>query len=328
MLKKTAVATIVLSTLAGCKLLGPSQVCTPDTRVDIPAAEVTAKSSGDLKIIVLPIDMDFSDSAKKKLTSVYRNDLEAQISDSGAKLVDRKLANKLKNEIKLAEQSGRYNTKGVPIADMAVLTEITASDFSKSYSDAYSYTNKKGETVRVAAKCNYRVDIKAVSKVVSLPSMELVKRIDLKGSSSISTETRNSSCNFSQSQYSGLASKAATKSVNYNHDFSKLLAPTASVIELRQCEAGSMVKINMGKDKNITPGADIQFSKIMKVDNETETHGYGEGYVVNVEPGGIGKKFSWVSIDEKTALKVQKGDEVKVMPKGCDWNIGCRLSNL
>ncbi|MDB1124189.1 hypothetical protein [Vibrio algarum] len=331
MFKKTAVAALVITSLSGCALMGgPEHVCTPDTRVDIPVAEVELKSTEDQRVIVLPVDMEFDDSAKKKLQSVVRNDLEAQIAGSGAKLVDRKLANKLKNEIKLAEQSGRYNTKGVPIADLAVLTEITASEFSKEYVEASSWVDDDGESHYIPPKCRFEVEVKAVAKIISLPGMELVKRMELEGDERTSTETRSSSCKFTTSQYASLASKAASESVQYNPELKKMLAPSSTVVELRTCEEGPMVKIAMGSDKNVSPGAEIAFSKHMKVDDEIETFGYGEGTVVNIPEHGIKKKYSWVAIDEKVATKVNKGDAVKIMPKACDslLDLECQTQDL
>lgn len=319
MLKQTAVALGVSLMLSGCISTGPDAICTPDMAVNLANAEVPAKSSEDRKVIVLPVDMDFKDSAQKKMQSVIRNALESQVIETGTQLVDRKLANKLKKEIKLAEQSGRYNTKGVPIADYAVLTEITSTDFSKSFDEARSYKNKKGETIHVPASCRYEVDVTAIVKIVSLPDMALVKRIEIKGDDSSSTETRNSSCPISNAGYQGLASKAAAEAVEYSSDLKKMMAASAPVLEVRQCEAGIMAKIAIGSEKNVKPNDTIAFSKILKnSEGELETFAVGEGTVVNIPTHGIKAKYSWVSIDEETSLKLRKGDAAKIVPKDCN----------
>lgn len=319
MFKKTLLATTLLITLPGCiSLTGPDAVCTPDTRVNIETADVQMPSTEDLKVIILPIDAEFKDSSNEKVKSVIRNALEEQVANSGANLVDRKLANKLKGEIKLAEQSGRYNSKGVPVADYAILTEIVSTDFSKSYQEAYSYENDDGETKHVPAKCSYEVDVKAIAKVVSLPSMELIKRIELSGDEYMVTETRSSSCPMSNTQYTALASKAGAESVEHTHDLKDLLAPSAPIMELRQCEEGNMVKVAMGQNKKVSPGLGVQFSKAMKnEEGEVETFGIGEGEVVDIPEHGIKPTYSWVSIDEEVALKVQKGNQAKLEPKKC-----------
>ncbi|WP_261836564.1 hypothetical protein [Vibrio ishigakensis] len=312
MLKKTLVASALVSTLAGCAG-GIDTVCTPDTRVELETAEVQLPSSENMKVVVLPIDIDFEDVAAKKMQAVFRNELESQINSTGANLVDRKIANKVKSEIKLAEQSGRLNTKGVPIADYAVITEITSSELSKSFKESYTYENDDGETKVVPAKCRYDVDVKAIAKIVALPSMDVVKRIELEGDTYASTEARNSSCPISGAQYTSMASKSASEAVNYSAELRKTLAASAPVIEMRQCEVGSQVKLAMGKKQKIKPGADILFTNAVKsLEGETEVFPIGEGYVVNNEINAVTDKYSWVVIDEETALKVQKGSMGKV----------------
>ncbi len=319
MLKQSAVALGLTTLLAGCQLTGPSAVCTPDTIVNIPEAEVPAKSSDDVKVIVLPVDLEFEDSAKDRLQSIVRNALETHVTETGTQLVDRKLANKLKKEIKLAEQSGRYNAKGVPIADYAIITEITSSDLSYKHTEAHTATNLlTGEDMFVPARCDFDVDFTAVAKVVTLPDMTLVKRIELKGDESLQTDTKRTDCPISKATYQGLASKAAAEAVDYNAELRTLLAARAPIVELRQCEAGSMVKIAMGSEKNVAPNAKVAFSKVMKnSEGELETFAAGEGTVVNIPEHGIKAKYSWVSIDEETALKVQKGDAARIVPTAC-----------
>ncbi|XAW89666.1 hypothetical protein ABDK09_08205 [Vibrio sp. CDRSL-10 TSBA] len=328
MFKPTAVALGVSLLLSGCKLMGEDAICTPDTAVPIAQADVAAKSSEDRKVIVLPVDMEFKDSAQKRIQSVVRNSLESQVIETGTQLVDRKLANKLKSEIKLAEQSGRYNTKGVPIADYAVLTEITSSDLTASFSESYTYKNKKGETKRVPSKCSFEVDVNAIVKVVSLPDMALVKRIDISGDETSTTETRDSRCPISPAGYKGLAAKAAAEAVEYSGDIKELLAAQATVMELRQCETGSMVKIGVGSDKNVQPNDEVTFSTIMKnAAGEQETFNVGEGEVVNNPQHGIKQKYSWVNIDEETALKLHIGDAAKIVPSVCPtFDFGCKAN--
>lgn len=315
MFKQSAVALGLTTLLSGCMMTGPDAICTPDTVVNIPQAEVPAKNSEEIKVIVLPVDLDFKDSAKNKLQSVVRNALETHVTDTGTQLVDRKIANKLTKEIKLAEQSGRYNTKGVPIADYAVITEITSSDLSYKHTEAHTATNLlTGKDMFVPARCKFDVDFTAVAKIVTLPDMALVKRIELKGDESMTTDTNKSDCPISNATYEGLASKAAAEAVNYSSELKSLLAASAPIMELRQCEAGSMVKIAIGSDKNVQPNAKVAFSKILKnSEGELETFAVGEGTVVNIPDHGIKAKYSWVGIDEETALKVQKDDAAKLV---------------
>ncbi|OBT01175.1 hypothetical protein A9261_03580 [Vibrio tasmaniensis] len=330
MLKKTLVAGAVLTTLSGCASV--SEVCTPDTRVEIEAADIQLPSSDDTKVVVLPVDLEFKNSASKKMQAAMRNALETQIDATGANLVDRKIANKVKSEIKLAEQSGRLSSKGVPIADYAVITEITRADLSTSFSERRTYENDEGETKVVPASCSYDFDVEAIAKVVALPSMEVMKRIKLEGDFYSSSETSNSRCPVSESGYGSMAAKAAAEAVDHSTDLSKMLAASAPVLEMRQCAAGTQVRVAMGKQQKIKPGADIVFSNAMKsLEGDTEIYPIGEGYVVNNEINAVTDKHSWIVIDEELSLKVKKGTMGKVDASSiqCDFtDLECHEKNL
>ncbi|MEZ8879441.1 hypothetical protein [Vibrio lentus] len=323
MLKKTLMASAVLITLSGCATVG--EVCTPDSRIEIEAADIQLPSSANMEVVVLPVDIEFKNAASKKMQSAMRNALETQIDKTGAKLVDRKIANKVKSEIKLAEQSGRLSTSGVPIADYAIITEITHADLSKSFSERRTYINDDGETVVVAPKCSYDFDVEAIAKVVALPSMDVVKRINLKGDHYSSTETSNSRCPVSEVTYTSMAAKATAEAVAYSTDIKKMLAASGPVVEMRQCEVGTQVRIAMGKNQNIEPGADILFSNAVKsLEGETEIYPIGDGYVVNNEINAVTEKYSWVVIDEEVSLKVKKGTMGKVDAS----SIQCSITDL
>ncbi|KXF83037.1 hypothetical protein [Enterovibrio coralii] len=330
MFKKGLVAVSLAAAISGCQLTQVSDVCLPTDMVEIENAAVPSKKSEDIKVIVLPVDMSFDDPAKGRLQTVFRNDLEATIEKTGSKLVDRKLANKLKGEIKLAEQSGRYNTSGVPIADLAIITEVTASDLSYSFTERREKTNDEGETKVYPAHCDFRTEVKAVAKVVSLPNMELVQRIEFSSTDTFSSETNNSKCPISSAQYTSMASDAAEQAVKYNFELQKLLAPSAPVTEMRYCEnGGNQVKVAMGGNKRIKPGADISFSQVFKSeDGTTETYTVGEGYVVNHENDAVKPSFSWVAINEELSLKLRKGDNAKLVPEECKpWDLLCMTNN-
>ena len=315
--KKGLIAVALISIISGCSSMDPDRLCLPSERIEINNAEIPVVPNKDQKIIVLPIDIPYPESASQSLKTVILNELEASILNIGGQVVDRKLANKLKNEIKLAEQSGRYNTNGVPIADIAVITEVTASNLSYSFEKESKSKNKDGETKYHPAKCKFNVDVKAITKVISLPDMSLLERIEFDGSDSSSTETRDSDCPITQAKYAGMANKAATNAIKHSFELQKMLAPIAPVIELRQCDAGSMVKIGMGSNRKIRPGSDIIFSQIYKNESgEIETYTIGEGKVVDIENDGIKPTFSWVAIEDELPLKLRRGDAAKIIP-GC-----------
>lgn len=326
MFKKLLVSAAVVATLAGC---GKQDLCPSSTRVELQEATVVGVDSTSKKVIVLPVDMNFKDVAGDKLKSVLLDSIESQVYATGTEIVDRKLASKLKKEIKLAEQSGHYNVSGVPVAQFAVITEITSSELSKDFRESYVTEMKdlisgKKKKVRIPAKCSFEVEVKANAKVVTLPEMKVLERFTIQGDESLTSETNNSSCPINKASYTSLASKAASEAVAYSNSIKKMFASSGRVLELRQCEAGSMVKISMGKNKKIVPKMAIDFLSQEVVDNgdgttEVETRDYAEGTVVN-NKHAVSEKYSWVMIDEDDALKVQKGDKVKVNAEvQCSW---------
>lgn len=336
MFNKALLGLFIASALSGCAV---KEVCPPGTEVDIPEAEVKAKNSGTQKVIVLPADINFDDPAAKNLKSVVLDKLENQVYSTGMELVDRKLANKLKGEIKLAEESGRYNTSGVPIADYAVITTITSSELSKSFREEYTAEVKDLITGRkrlktFPAQCTHRVDFKAVAKLVSLPNMKLIDRINLSGSDSNVSETRNSACPINNAGYIGLAAKAAAEAVDDDYTLRKNFAASAYTMVMRTCDAGSMVKISMGKNKKILPKMDVHFMKQAMVDDgsggtEIETYGYGEGYIVDNHEHGVKENHSWVVIDDEIAPKIHKGDKVKVKAAPCKLlDVACQSRKI
>ena len=198
---------------------------------------------------------------------------------------------------------------------------MTRADLSTSFSERRTYENDDGETKVIPASCSYDFDVEAIAKVVALPSMEVVKRIKLEGDKYSSSETNNSRCPVSNATYGSMATKAATEAVNYSAEINKMLAASAPVLEMRQCEAGTQVRIAMGKNQKIKPGVDILFSNAMKsMEGETEIHPIGEGYVVNNEINAVTDKYSWVVVDEEVSLKMKKGTISKV-----DASLSCSL---
>ncbi|MEJ2763808.1 hypothetical protein VV869_07480 [Photobacterium sp. MCCC 1A19761] len=317
-MRKTVIySAIMMATLSGCQLTSVAEVCPASTRVDLAQAEVPAVGSANAKVLVIPANIEFDDHAKARIQKAITSSIEDQIDEAGRQIVDRKTALKLKDEIILAEQSGRYNTKGIPVADYAVITDINYANFSKHFSEASTTIDLDGNLKYVPPACRFEAEVKANTRIVTLPDMKTVENIQFVGSEYQSTETRNSSCPFSKEQYQGLVTEAAKNAILRNDKLKNILAPSGSVVEMRQCEVGTMVKVDMGSDNGVTPDWEMKFvtrEKVAKVDGdgfEIETHGYGEGTVVNNAEHGIKPNYSWVVIDEEMAPKVRRGDTVK-----------------
>ncbi|RTR36916.1 hypothetical protein EKG38_21695 [Shewanella canadensis] len=317
MLKKTLVTLATLATITGCQSTA-TNVCPSSTRVEMPMSGHQIKSSASTKVLVFEPDMKFETDTAKRITASFHQSLSNQVNMTGSKIVDRSLAKKLKSELQIAEASGRYSSEGVPIADYAVFSDIGVADFSREFKAAHeSYDPFKDKRVMVAAACSFKATIEASIRAVSLPEMITMKQIQFVGDESFSYDTYDSRCPISKDQINSMISKAAKHAVTRNDDLKNLLAPRASVVEMRKCEVGTMVRIDIGSSQGVLPEWDVNFSTHEKVTNyagelEVESRGYGKGVVINNAEHGIKPNYSWVMIDADMASKVKRGDTVKV----------------
>ncbi|MCW8331913.1 hypothetical protein MD588_24245 [Photobacterium sp. SDRW27] len=346
MSKKLLLAAMITSTLSGCQLMSdvepaPEGVCRSNARINIPQGDVAVKTSQGKKAIVLPVDVASGIDHSKAVANAFQRRLESQVDVSGAKLVDRSLAGKMKQEIELAEQSGRYNTSGVAIADYAVLAEVTSSTLSYSFSDEETKVNDEGERKYYPASCKFTGKVEGLVKVVALPSMEVLKRIEIAGkeSSSFDQDRPDSDCPISQRQYKRLIEEAAKNAVNRNDDLKNQLAPSGVVEELRQCEEfGAMVRVNMGSNQGIRPETEMHISSPEQVETpdgkvEVEMYPVAKGTTTEDEVrNGIKPTYSWMSVAPEKVELIQRGDLVEarfdsgcndlpqIMQEGC-WNL-------
>ncbi|MGS0826728.1 hypothetical protein ACVBIO_13030 [Shewanella sp. 0m-8] len=317
MFKKAFVALAVLTAVTGCKSTGPN-VCSASTRVELPVSDHVVKGTASTKVIIFEPDLKVDTTTAKNITASFHQSLTKQIDKTGSKIVDRSLAKKLKSELQIAEASGKYSSEGVPVADFAIFTDIGVANFSREFKAAHeAYDPIKDKRVRVAASCNFKATIEASTRAVSLPDMLTLDQIQFEGDSDFSFDTSNSRCPISKDQMSSMIAEAAKYAVTRNDDLKNLLAPRAGVVEMRQCDAGTMVRIDMGSRHGVEPEWEVDFITHEKVTNyageiEIETSGYGEGEVINNAEHGIKPNHSWVIIDNDMAGKVKSGDTVKV----------------
>ncbi|MGB0894938.1 MAG: hypothetical protein ACPGUD_11070 [Parashewanella sp.] len=320
MVKKSLVAFAVLATLSGCKTT-VTNVCPSSTRVELPMSAHPMKGTAGSKVVLFMPKVQFNTFESERTAAAIYQNLNQHITQAGAEVIDRKLTQKLKSELQIAEASGRYNDKGIAVADMAISTDIGVVNFKRDFTEARSWT-KDGKHYSTPASCSFKAEVKATTKVVSLPSLQTVKVINFKDSYSTSTETRNSSCPISQQEKGSIIARAAEYAINANADLKNLLSPKGSVIEMRQCKSGTMVKIGIGTKHGVNPDQDVKFTTYEKVDNgngnfEVESYGNGEGEVINNPEHGIKSSYSWVLVDKETASKIKKGDTGQVEHEEC-----------
>lgn len=329
MLKKV-VAGVALLSLVGC---GPDVVCPRNTRVMIPDAEIQIPASANTKIAVLPVDLKFKDDAASKVKVKFRKVIESEVRRSGGKLLDRELADKLAKEIAIAEANNETskNTSATSSSSLIIASEIESIDYTHDFIEGHYAKNiLTGKKMYVNPSCTHRVEVNASVRVINRATGDVIDQFEVDGRESNSMDTRNSRCQIHLEEYASLATKATAKALENDAALRNALAPAAPILELRQCDIGSMVSIGMGKNLHIMPDTEVQFFNLEQDDDgEIIPVMYGSGNVVNVPGAGITKTKSWVYIDDEVATMVKKGDKVKIKFDDCDGllDIGCHTSN-
>jgi len=275
-------------------------------------------SGKKVKIVLFePGDGSINMAKKAKVGHSISSRLEKYLAEAGAETVDRKIASKLKSELKLAESKGLSEYQGPDIADYAVNGEITNAVVGATFTKRSVYVSSDGKRYVTPAYCRYSANITGNMKVYALPALTYTKTISIEGYASFKSETSNSRCPISKSSQYSLLRSAAENSVKHSRiEFQSFLAPKAYVLEHRMFDGDSIFKISAGSGLGFKADSGVEFFTKTKNTNaltgETsiETYPVSGGEVVK---GLVSPNYSWVTIDDKEkALTIKLGDLVKL----------------
>lgn len=289
----------------------------------------TDKELSDKKLKVVVFDFENSDQLSKNfnLGEVGVWTMEKMLSESGyVKILDRKLAGKLKEEISLSEihETGSYT--GPKIADYAIIGKISNASFSSKLVNALdkisvlkTIVSPELSEIKTQKEYEYTADVSGTIKIVSIPSMDVVKIINFnkKLVTNESAVAENMDILFF---HSSKIKKAKSTDVvvlsnavkdgimqNWDNVFEKM-SPKGYVLEKRihsKDSKLSLFKINLGKEQGIKVGDVIKFP-IFNKDIEGE-----EFLDIGVVTDVVGKDISWVMVkDYKNAAKIKLGSRI------------------
>ncbi len=269
------------------------------------------------KIVVFTADdsnIDLAKSAKAGFS--ISTSLEKHLSETGAEIVDRNIAKKLKSEIKLAEVKGKSTYEGPSIADYAITGNVSAANIGSKFYERSQYTDKKGKVYVTPARCKYTAQVTANLKVYKLPGLAFSKSVSIDDTVSVSEETRNSNCPYSLNAQQSLVRQAAAAAVKDSRtEFQNYFAPKAYVIERRINEDKNIFKLSRGTDAGFKTGSSVKFYNLEVNRNPLtqEVNAEESSVVEGSVSDKVGKKHAWVIVDEvEKAGKIRLGDYVKV----------------
>lgn len=329
-MKKNGLKTIVLSalittTLGGCQsTTGQQDIATmsvnqqykrtlPKAAVFPNKEQINGKTP---RVVLLASETDIKLAKKAQLGSTVFSALENILQKAGLDLVSRTIGSKVKNELITYEASGQYQSSGLDVADVAILPTITKAIFSRDFSKARTWEDKKGKSHTIEASCRYIAEVSGFYKTYTLPKLSLKHNIKMAAQASFSRDNSSSYCPLSDVQMHGLVSQAAENAVRSSRArIQNAFAPKAYVMEYRAMNKNHIILISMGKNRQLKRGQSIRFIRQVKNVNDLTGESridelvIGEGNVTS----SIQSDVAWVDTDEKTARKLKLGDIASIV---------------
>lgn len=157
-MKRIALLTMALA-MAGCssttiKNLDAMQPVSLQPSDIMPSK--TALAGKAPRVVVFDADHGTSDLAKSsQVGGTIAREIEKHLGATHVELVDRKLASKLQDELRLAEMRGKLEYQGPEIADIAIVGVISDASSGSSFTESSSWQDSKGRWQTTPAKCNY-----------------------------------------------------------------------------------------------------------------------------------------------------------------------------
>jgi hypothetical protein len=315
------ISTLILFGCSSYKIKGDIQ--TDFAKKDIPQTEFLPskdKIAGKpMTILVMDTKVQSKLGKQAELNSVVSSNIEGLLIKNKVNLADRTKATELGKELQLAESKGVSTYQGEQVADYVLIPHITSAVFSRKYHDAYTTQDKEGKTYYHPPRCVYEADTTGFIEVYEMPALVAKDRVEIKGYSSKSTETRRgSSCGYSQDDTNALVVAASQKGIKREKSTIKnLFAPTGYVVEMRMSEKGkAIIKTTLGTEK----GAILK-GKVLIKQKRSQTNdltGKTDMIQVTVGEGTISDKlygpYSWIILNDKKSKlgQIRLGDEVSI----------------
>lgn len=290
------------------------QPCTLDSCDVMPSAEQL--KSAKPKVVVFDFnENEIATAENAKLGRTIPGHVETQLTEGKAiELVDRKVAEKLQQEIMMAEMEGTSDYEGPAVADFAISGTIDNSGFTSRFQEAYTTQDKKGNTYYHQAKFIYTAEVKGKIKIYEIPSLRVVKTIPFSDNSQRSEETRSSM--RPQTRDDELVRKAAADGIKSARlELKNFFAKKGFILEKRAKDNDTIFKVSLGSDGGMRSGDTCQIFTIKKNFNpitqeETlEEFCLGEGKVSEQ----VGPNYAWLVVKEDQLQEAPRlGDIVKI----------------
>ena len=211
-----------------------------------------------LKVVVLDsVDDSVRGGRQAKLGESLTREIEALLGKNGVEVIDRSLATKLDQEIKLCEMQGKKcgSSIGPSVAKYAIKATINRAEYGSSYVPTSSWTDKKGKTYVTPAHYQHSASAGVSLKVYEMPSLREVKAI-------VGSDTESQQTSQNDNLGASMIRASLQHSVSTGQakaDLLNIFAPKGYVIGKRVPKGGGkpIFKVSIGSTNGLVPGAPV-----------------------------------------------------------------------
>jgi hypothetical protein len=237
--------------------------------------------------------------------------VEKELMAVGAEVVDRNLASKLKDELRLTESVGAGSYAGPQVAQYAIRGKVNSAEYNATYIEASTWKDDKGETHINPARYDHKATVGGSISLYELPSLRLVDAINVAGSTSASDPLMKA--NWATG--SSLLRSATSAAIDGQYELKNFFAPRGYVVERRVDGKKSIFKILMGKGQGVHQEDKVVIYSLRKKTNAlTGAEQTDERPVIKAKVSDqIENGACWIVPDDQDAsAQVKLGDFVKV----------------
>lgn len=324
---QAAMGGLALLSLAGCltspKIEGGAAAYSAAPLPDAEVVPVNLDPSRRTRVVVLPSNESPS-SLGAGLADVASAELETVLGAGGIEVVDRKMASRLDQELKLAEIKGSGTYGGPEVADYAIRVVMGNAGWSSNFVQPSTKKNiLTGKQENVPGGHEHVGTSVMTLRIYTLPSLKLVEALPVDGSVSFgqkpaaATQQANGVDLMRNATATGIRSKRAEVLNEFQ--------PKGYITERRVKEKVSIFRVQLGKNTGAKRGNEVQIWTLQKVGNGLDEVNLGKGVVSDV----VGADGSWIVVsDEQVAARVRKGDYVKVRVSSNPFSLPTSLGDL
>lgn len=307
----------------------------------MPTESILKASQDRTKVILLESDQSASGGqAYKELTDALTRQVSSALSEGGVEIVDRSLAGKLDQEIKMCELQGggKCGSQLEPsVARFAVKATITNASYAPTLIPAQRMTggdttfaiaaasypgfverypvDGKNDQIVVKPHFNHVAQVSTAVRVYEVPSLREIKAVTSSGAENQRTADRAPL----ESQLLLSSLKTAVESTDARVALLNVFAPRGFVIGRRANGKKMIFKVSMGGSQGLLPG-----SRVVIVSEQDTTNPITKKQstdLIDVVKGRVSELVlaseAWIiPDDEEKASKVSLGDQVMVKHEG------------